>query len=732
MRRSMRKTAKILLAALMLAACDEPQARVDEAPTPTTTPTAPGEEVRVDSRPPPLARPVDLWENGRTVSQIDAATAAEHGYVLLDLGEAWTPYLFTEQANESEPRVPSTYRATFLALARGEYPEDHHGERARKDKYLELFGIPPTLGLLRERFRRAAGLECAATLDPTPIAALTDMVAYRHDVRARDDVRRFRVIENNLERLLTSKHAADLASLDRSTLNERERRVVADYERLSPAVRAVEATQRRLACEGYFDPEPGEARPPRYIEGAYDWQTNEAIAEFERRHRIFGWGYLISETRAALAMPPVETERRDVVRVLTERAIHAAGIIEDGSAVDDEGHPLTYRGRDGATHEVPNLVSALETAVTEAFGLQTPEATLAWLNGLGELPPNASRIVAIRRPALPEYYASDMPLSVIVDRGDVWYEFPYDELGHERDQPIARRPRLTIFTEYEGQRIALARYGTTVGGWRSESIGGVEVWKFKNSPVGPRLWHQIVAAPVWLPPESTPARELLKRGRDGRMHVNLHETGPSYASAYGLVAAYHATFRENADGEFEVGGDEGIRTHGSVNYMSIMRRHSHGCHRLHNHIAVRLMSFVLAHRRHTRVGEHPVAYSRVLEHEGETYTLELDQGGYVYTLEQPIHIEVLEGRIRGSRSTPIEFPLPKFDETVQAYVLDGGAVTVSRTGVLTPTTFPILDGGIDGSLLGMDAGVPLPVTTPTLSNGTSVPLAPVAPAPTTP
>ena len=33
------------------------------------------------------------------------------------------------------------------------------------------------------------------------------------------------------------------------------------------------------------------------------------------------------------------------------------------------------------------------------------------------------------------------------------------------------------------------------------------MWKYKDSPVGPGVWQQIVAAPVWLPPESTPPRE---------------------------------------------------------------------------------------------------------------------------------------------------------------------------------------------------------------------------------
>src|SRR5690606_38531193 len=150
----------------------------------------------------------------------------------------------------------------------------------------------------------------------------------------------------------------------------------------------------------------------------------------------------------------------------------------------------------------------------------------------------------------------------------------------------------------------------------------------------------IVSAPVWLPPESTPARDLLTRvpGRSGRdaWRVNYHETGPSYASAYGLVAAYHRMFTQREDGTIVERGDEGIRTHGSVDYMSIMRRHSHGCHRLHNHIAVRLMSWVLAHRPHRRVGHQDIGFRRIITHEGHDYEMAIDRGGYVFDLERPI------------------------------------------------------------------------------------------------
>ena len=130
--------------------------------------------------------------------------------------------------------------------------------------------------------------------------------------------------------------------------------------------------------------------------------------------------------------------------------------------------------------------------------------------------------------------------------------------------------------------------------------------------------------------------------------MNLHEIGPSYASAYGLVAAYHSTFKEGDDGELEVSGDEGIRTHGSVDYMSIMQRHSHGCHRLHNHIAVRLMSFVLAHRPHKRMGQKNVGYKNVVKNTAEQdtseYEVKIDKSGYVFQLDRPVPVDVLNGQ----------------------------------------------------------------------------------------
>jgi hypothetical protein len=662
-------------------------------PAPTPTPAHPdhaphADPAVVDTRPPPMHQPVPLYVRGRIERRIDAATARADGYMVIDLGEAWTPYLFSERDSENEAPMPNSYRQTYLALARGEFPDDHHGERAREDKYLELYGIMPTLTLLRTRFEHTRDLACVRDLNLDPLRRFDGFVAYESREEGRNFARRFRNLETQVRGFVQAQHVESAEALDQARLSERERRQLAEYQRLAPRAAAIRAAQARLACEGYFEGK-GE-----YVEGGLDWPTHEALAEFERRHRIYGWGFLGRETLEMLRRPPLEGEQEAVIRVLTERAMHAAGVIEDGSV------HATYRGSDGVERAVPNLEAQIRSIVIESFGLETPESTLAFLQGLGELPTDGEHLVAVPMPELPEYYNADMDLSIEIDRGDVWYEFPYDERGVERPQPVERRPRLSVFTTWRGQRIRLARFGTTIGGWRSEQIDGRLWWRYKNSPPGPVVWHQIVAAPVWLPPESTPPRDLFRRtGRRGRdaYRPNYHETGPSYASAYGLVAAYHIGYREREDGSLRLGGDDGIRTHGSVDYMSIMRRHSHGCHRLHNHVAVRLMSFALAHRAHTRIGQQAVAFRRDVEIDGHTYSMEINQGGYVYQLAEPIHVEVLEGRIRGELSTPIREPLPRFDQAAGAYLLpDGGAVQISRTGRMTPVVLPstVSDAGV--------------------------------------
>jgi hypothetical protein len=686
-------------------------------PAPGSDPDASGGAVSA------LQDPVVLWQDGKPQGQVDAAKAAEQERLLLDLGEDWTPYIFTEASSPEEERKPNAYRSTYLALARGEFPKDRHGYRANRDQYLELYGILPTLTLLRERFRDVRALECAEHLDLVPLREFDGFLAYEPGRSTARRLARYELLKPQMDALLERAGVDDLDQITRAqVVTDDAWEELAEYKTLAPEFEAVAAAQARLECEGFFK---GRGQ---YTVGLFDWRTHEALAEFERRHRIYGWGFIGVETLAELRKTPQETEQEAVIRMLTERAMHAAEVIEDGSTSTlRDGEPRTYKTEDGRELKVPNFEAELRERVISAFGLQTPESTFAWLESLGEIP--AHQVVAVRGIELPAYYGDAMALSVSIDRGDVWYEFPYDEEGKPRSQPVGRRPRLTLFVDYNGQKIPLARFGTTVGGWRTEFIDGAVMWKYKGSPVGPRVWSRIAAAPVWVPPESTPPRTMLVKQRDKTFEVDYHTTGPSYASAYGLVAAYHRKYYRSPDGTLQLGGDEGIRTHGSVDYMSIMRRHSHGCHRMHNHIAVRLMSFVLEHRPHTRYGQQPMEYRREFEFEEELYVMELDKGGYEFELEEPLPVEVLSGRVRGQVKEPIAVALPRFDGDVGAYVLpDGAWVSVDRFGVMTPRAKPFdFDAPLEAPVQATDAMTTAEIT-PTMG-GTGMPMLPPASIP---
>jgi hypothetical protein len=300
--------------------------------------------------------------------------------------------------------------------------------------------------------------------------------------------------------------------------------------------------------------------------------------------------------------------------------------------------------------------------------VNTPELMAAFLRamGAGGLP----RLqVAFTAPALPPYYGppgSPMDLEVEIDRGDIWYDFPFDPTGKQREQRRERYPHLTLLVRWKGQRIPLARWRTTIGSWRSElGENGRVYYKYKNSDVGPRIWKQVVAAPVWVPPDSTPAKDLLTKKvfdlRAGPVDVvNTDVMGPGFQSAYGMVMAIHHKVMPGG-GLF----DNQIRTHGSVDYTSIARRFSHGCHRLVNARAVRLFGFILRHRSYERLGGSPLKLKRYFQVEApdggapRRFGYEMTTRGYYYELRPPMPVNVLEGRVMGAVKQAITTYVPK-------------------------------------------------------------------------
>ena len=139
--------------------------------------------------------------------------------------------------------------------------------------------------------------------------------------------------------------------------------------------------------------------------------------------------------------------------------------------------------------------------------------------------------------------------------------------------------------------------------------------------------------------------------------VNYDELGPGYLSAYGLVAGYFVQPGRNGRPDW----DNGIRAHGSSQYLSMYspEGYSHGCHRLPNHIAIRLYGFILRHRPMRPLGDQGMGFARQFLFKDSVYEIRLPSRGYSYQLDPPVPVEVLEGDIKGTLKKPVLTYVPK-------------------------------------------------------------------------
>jgi hypothetical protein len=222
-------------------------------------------------------------------------------------------------------------------------------------------------------------------------------------------------------------------------------------------------------------------------------------------------------------------------------------------------------------------------------------------------------------------------------------------------------PSLTLYADYQGQKLPLVRWRTTIGGWRAEQgSNGYEYYRYKGSDVGPRVLRKVSAGPVWIAPESTPIRSLVKSKKvNGRYQniVNYDELGPGYTSAYGVVAGYFVIPGQGDAPDV----DRGIRAHGSSDYLSMYSAngYSHGCHRLPNHLAIRLYDFILQHRNTIVHGDAPMDFARQFLYSDQVYEMRIPSRGFEFELDPPMSVNVLEGNIKGLLQKPVEGPVPK-------------------------------------------------------------------------
>jgi hypothetical protein len=568
--------------------------------------------------------------------QVDADAARARGLTVVDLSDDWAPSVLEG----------ASYRSVFTGLAADRSDGDGQPIAAGERNYLELYGIPPALSVLRRRFLIDAQGACARAFDADALLAVDQIRTWGASTEQKE-MAKHRAREQRLRAARADAGTDDLQALAEGA--GRTARDAKEHLRFEAERLAFAEAEKRLACEGLMNPR-------KHKTGAYDTEMRTAMLDFQQKHAVMDQADIKQATLEALARQPLDNDFDALARVVTERAMQAGGFIEDGSvgtSLSDPAYP-TYLGADGARHRVPDLAGASREATLNALGIATPEDAVAFFR---RHPRDDFRWlkVAVRLPAPPEYYSRQMDVSVEIDRGDVWYDFPFDAAGGRLPQPRERFPQLTLFVRWRGERVPLVRWRTTVGGWRAEvASDGQEYYRYKGSDVGPRVWRHIVTAPVWIPPPSSPLGAMTKEKRVGGTYVrvtNYDETGPGFLSAYGMVAAIHEEMRRGPDGPRFF--DNGIRTHGSFDYPSLRGRFSHGCHRLYNQLAMRLFSFVLDHRRWRVTGPVVAGYRRAFWSRGEVFEMRLPTRGYYRDLEPPIPVEVLEGRIKGTVSKPI-------------------------------------------------------------------------------
>lgn len=633
------------LAGLLLVACGGGGG--DDAPTRAPVTVSAGALVRSPDTPgtprvthaptaadAPCLDAVETFVDGRSDGWVCAGAAAAAGLTIVDLSDAWAPRPFAAGPDGVAPR----FRATYLALAAEDSVDGD--ELEPEEQFVELYGVVPNLSTVLRRLTDDARHACHDAIAPAPLAAFTRSLSQANDDAIRAADRRRAYLATRLERERARRQLATIDDLARLTAWKKP---LADFRRLDAQRAALTTLQAHLVCDGIMT--------TRHADGLFTWRTGHAVEMFQRKNFLVPNARFDDETRQALLAGSRELTYRAALRVLRERVADATGLIEDGTAgagpqpiLGRQLEPSIMRAARGhrpLPGAAPDHVGAATEVAARALGWTDAARARAWLE---PRQPLGGVRVALALPPPPAYHRAHMELEAEIDRGDVWY----DTRPIRRHAP--RRPALVLYARHDGVRTPLVRWPTTIGSWSDvRRPSGHVVQKWKESDVGKRVWRDLYAAPTWFPPSSTPDRDLVKYLWNGTWRLKHEVFGPGPRSAYGMVMLVH--HRVAGSGRRVRFSDNGIRVHGSSSVTSIAHGNSHGCHRLFNHLAVRLGGFLLAHRTHVRRGEDVSPYRRIVNYKGR-FEARLESRGYLYELTPPVPIEVLPGRIRSARKVP--------------------------------------------------------------------------------
>ena len=181
-----------------------------------------------------------------------------------------------------------------------------------------------------------------------------------------------------------------------------------------------------------------------------------AVRRFQQKHMIYEANYLRRKTVDALARPLIDNDYDGA----GARAARARGV---GGG--------DRRGRRRPTKAGSNLVDEYLKIALEQLQLDR-RARRRWRSSSATPPPSSSgcarRSSCPRGPTTTPTTWTSRSSSIAATSGTTCRSTPS---GHYKPQPRKKYPSLTLYTKASGKQIALARWRTTIGGWRAEQAG---------------------------------------------------------------------------------------------------------------------------------------------------------------------------------------------------------------------------------------------------------------------
>jgi hypothetical protein len=298
-----------------------------------------------------------VFDGEHEPTKMNIGEAEARGYAIIDLGNSWVPYIFSDKTAGIDDTLENLYAKTYVGLANDRI--DHWGDElaAHDHNYLELYGIPPTLEVVWDEWQSlSTDIEpCLqkAGYDPS-VFEFGDVIAYKKS----GATKRSKSAGYYKSKLAK---AAKKAKIDISTPEGRQaaathpktKVLYKRWREFQDPIDVIDHAQRRFRCERMFTSAEGTGT---FTPGAFDSATTHALAAFERKHDIMGWGHFKADNLAMLAKTPVEAVHERLLRVVTERVVLSTGIVEDGSAKKWKSS-FRWKDAEGTEHELRDLVS---------------------------------------------------------------------------------------------------------------------------------------------------------------------------------------------------------------------------------------------------------------------------------------------------------------------------------------------------------------------------------------